>query len=357
MTGSYPPLRCGVGDYASRLAASLAALPGMSVEVLTTGTEDAAEVVDGVVVRRAMKDWTLGSVSTFVSAIRRSRPDIVHVQYPTQGYADGWLPNIIPLLSRLLGHRVVQTWHEGKSIRRPVGALLKSIAGGGVVVVRPNYTRDNLHPLLRWALSGKTFTHIPNTSAVPRCSLTEAERLAARDILLQGQQRLVVFFGFVLPSKGAELVFEIADPATDRVVIAGEMGDASSARLVVERTQASPWKGKSQVLGFLPAEEAATLLAVADAVVLPFRAGGGEWNTSIHAATIQGTFVLTTSATRNGYFPDDNTFLARIDDIAQMREALSAHAGKRGAGHLPVSWTRIASEHAAIYATIDERPA
>lgn len=357
MTGSYPPMRCGVGDYSSRLAASLAALPGLSVEVLTTGTEDAAEVIDGIVVRRAMGDWSLRSVSTFVSAIRRSQPDIVHVQYPTQGYADGWLPNIIPLLSRLLGHRVVQTWHEGKSIRRPFGALLKSIAGGGLVVVRPNYTRDNLHPLLRWALRGKTFAHIPNTSAVPRCTLSEAERLATRDVLLQGQQRLVVFFGFVLPSKGAELVFEIADPATDRVVIAGEMGDASSARLVVEQTQSSTWKGNSQVLGFLPAEEAANLLAVADAVVLPFRAGGGEWNTSIHAATIQGTFVLTTSATGNGYFPDGNTFLARIDDITQMREALRTYAGKRGAGYLPVSWGQIASEHAALYAKIEERSA
>ena len=349
VSGSYPPLRCGVGDYAALLAAALSDLPEVCVEVLTSGGSSTAESVNGVRVWRSMEDWRLKRWMTIARMIQNSKPDYVHIQYPTQGYLDGYLPRVIPLLAWVLGAKVVQTWHEGCPIRRPLDVLLKAIVPGELVVVRPNYRKNNLHPLLGWLLQRKNFKFIPNASAVPKAALSHAERSSAREALLQGQQRLIVFFGFVLPSKGAELVFDIADPATDRVILAGEMGDERVSGAIASRTQSAPWKGKAEIVGFLPPEQVAALLSVADAVVLPFRAGGGEWNTSIHAATMQGTFVLTTSSTTNGYSAAENVYFAKVDDVAEMREALRIHAGQRASGGVSVSWKQIAREHLVLY--------
>lgn len=349
VSGSYPPMKCGVGDYTARLAVALQALPGVCVEVLTSGVNQAAEIVDGVAVRRCLEDWSLLRWNSIVRVLRESKPDCVHIQYPTQGYVGGGLHALVPLLAWMMGIKVVQTWHEGFPLRSLPDVLLKAAAPGPLVVVRPNFREKNLQPVFRWLLHRKHFAFIPNSSVVPRVELGDAERSSIRNGLLHGQQRLVVYFGFVLPNKGAELLFDIADPATDFVVVAGGMPDGTSKGLVAERMQDEAWAGKSSAVGYLPLEDAAIMLAAADAVVLPFREGGGEWNTSIHAATVQGTFVLTTSIAPTGYSDHENIYLAKIDDIDEMRKALGEYAGIRAPGYLPLSWEEIALAHMELY--------
>ena len=92
------------------------------------------------------------------------------------------------------------------------------------------------------------------------------------------------------------------------------------------------WDGKVTFTGFLSHREAAALLAVADAVILPFRAGGGEWNTTIHAAVLQGTFVLTTSSTERGYDETHNVYYAEPDNLTEMRSALDTYARRCAVG-------------------------
>jgi hypothetical protein len=64
------------------------------------------------------------------------------------------------------------------------------------------------------------------------------------------------------------------------------------------------------VTGFLAPEQAGRLLAAADAAVFPFLDGGGEWNSSIHGAAAQGTFVLATSMNKRGYDAAKNIYYA-----------------------------------------------
>lgn len=353
VTGSYPPMKCGVGDYTSHLAAALAVLPDVEVSVLTTQSGEVGDsTVDGVDVRRALKSWRAGEWRTVYRKIKELRPDVVHVQYPTQGYGNGFLPFMVPLMAKMLGSKVVQTWHEGCSIRRLPHLFLQAIVPGGLVAVRPNY-RKMIWPIFRWALWNKTFRFIGNAAIVPRAMLSEAERNALRERYLQGQRRMVVFFGFVLPAKGVELLFDVADPATDQLVIAGELIDPGTEQNIRRRQSEPAWHGRSTLTGFLMVEDAAALLAVADAVVLPFRKGGGEWNSSIHAAAVQGTFVLTTSKTVKGYDAETNVYFARIDDVKEMKAALQAHAGTRQAqSSEPYDWAEIARDHKLLYQAV-----
>ena len=352
ITGSLPPMNCGVGDYTYRLALALAEDNSDRVAVLTSAAARGADGAGTIDIFPVIDRWALSEASKAAKVIRGWNPDIVHVQYPTQGYGDRLLPDLLPAMSFLLGRKVVQTWHEGHGRRSPPTLFLKSFFPGGLVVVRPDY-KEKLHPLLRWALWNKKYAFIPNASTMPKSELGQHEKHELRARFLKGQRRLMVFFGFVYPAKGVDLLFQVCDPATDAIVIAGETADSGDYLQAMERLASTPpWQGKVTIAGFLPSHDATRLMAAADAVILPFREGGGEWNTSLHAAVLQGSFVLTTSRNRNGYDPEHNVYYAKLNDVREMRAALGDHAGtrrERPGDTAGDEWRRIAARHRQLY--------
>jgi glycosyltransferase involved in cell wall biosynthesis len=353
VTGSLPPMKCGVGDYTHSLADALAEKPGMEVAVLTSKDAATSDRQDQrFEVFPVMRTWKVTELPDFIRIIRRWRPHLVHLQYPTLGYGNGALPFLIPLIAFMSGIGVVQTWHEGYRRRYIPGMLLKAIVPSDLVVVRPKY-RENLLPLTRWFLRRRKLFFIKNASVFRRAHLAESEKLALRSKFLKHKARLVVFLGFIFPEKGVELLFRIANPATDHIVIAGESkSDAAYIQKLLDIAEQKPWAPNVTFTGFLAPGEAGALLTVADAVVLPFRLGGGEWNTSIHGAVTQGTFVLTTSSTRNGYDETRNVYFAEIDNVEEMRRALDRYAGVRRHASEEFDrdeWAQIASEHSSIY--------
>jgi glycosyltransferase involved in cell wall biosynthesis len=298
------------------------------------------------------KNWRIEEVITIFKIIRKWAPDIVHIQYPGLGYGNGVLPWLIPLISFLMGKKVVQTWHEGYSIRDANRLFLISIIPSSLVFVRPNYEK-NLHTLLRWSIWKKPTVFIQNASMIPIIFLSEDERIIVKKKYLKGQKRLVVFFGFIYPHKGVELLYKIADPNVDQIVIAGEIKEEGNRFDTFGKIKSNgAWNGKVSIVGFLPATDLAELLAIADAVILPFRNGGGEWNSSIHGALSNGGFVITTSLTRNGYDKNHNIYFAKPNDIQEMRHALNTYAGIRRKLMVDFDadeWKAIAEKHHFLY--------
>ncbi len=359
ITGSFPPLHCGVGDYTYKLAAALAERDNLCVSVLTSRAAAAdAPKGDSFEVLPVMQSWAIKDAPSAIRAIKQWAPDVVHLQYPTQGYGDGSLPSLLPFIAFVMGGKIAQTWHETYLRRRALKLFLKAIVPSRLVVVRPSY-EELLHPMLRWALWGKHTKFIPNASLIGFASLGSDERERVRARYLAGQQRPIVFFGFLYPLKGVEHLFEISDPATDRIVIAGEMNvDPNYRAQIMERASSPPWQGRVTVAGFLPPGDIAELLSSADAVVFPYRIGGGDWNTSLHSAMLNRAFVLHTSLHPSGYDPKRNTYSARIDDIDEMKAALQRYAGRRR-GDDPAldcaDWKGIAEAHESVYKDLVRR--
>ena len=355
VTGSYPPMRCGIGDYSCNLVEALTADPEIHIGVLTSVSGGKTDKTDGIEFFPVLEKWSLAEAPKVIKIIRHWSPDIVHIQYPSQGYGNGLLPWLLPMISFMMKKKIVQTWHEGYGRRSAPKLFLKSIIPGRLVFVRPQY-KEGLHPALRWALWGKRTALIPNASCISCADLEEQGKDVLKKMYLKKQKRLVVFFGFIYPHKGVELLFEIADPASDRIVIAGEIiekGDYLNE--IMKRASTEPWIDKVTITGFLPAADLASLLAVADAVILPFRTGGGEWNTSIHGAVLNGAFVITTSLIQNGYDKKRNVYFAKVDAIQEMRSALAAYAGMRR-GYDPDidrdEWRQIANDHRSLYESL-----
>lgn len=355
VSGSYPPMRCGVGDYSYNLAKSLVINPKFQVAVLTSVFAGHADKPTGVEIFPVMRHWGLLEAPKVKEVIRRWSPDIVHIQYPTQGYGKGLLPWLLPMICFLMGKKVVQTWHEGYGRRSAPLLFLKSIVPSVLIFVRPEY-KEGLDLWLRWALWKKRTLYIQNASGIPRAEISEQEKERLKKHYLKKQRRLIVFFGFVYPHKGAELLFEIANPALDQIVIAGEISKKSDYRSKIMAFAATaPWIEKVTIAGFLSASDAAALLAVADAVILPFRAGSGRWSTSINAAILNKALVITTSMTQNGYDKKRNVYFAKVDDIQEMKSALAAYGGTRRNQDPDIDrdeWLKIAQEHGLLYKSI-----
>lgn len=352
-------MRCGVGDYTYSLAKALADAPATRVGVLTSVPAGTTSQEGDLEVFPVMERWSLPEARTAMRIIGQWSPDVVHVQYPTQGYRGGRLPRWLPLIAFLKKAKVVQTWHESYHSRQFFKLFLQSVVPGGLVVVRSNY-KELLPAPLHWAFWNKQYAFIRNGSPFPRRDLTSDEAKAVRERYLRGRKRLIVFFGFVNPNKRVELLFDIANPVSDQIVIAGEVRETRKYhRQIVARASAEPWAGKVTITGFVPPGEAAALLAVADAVILPFEAGGGDWNSSVHAAVIQTAFVITTSLTSRGYDEKRNTFFARVDDAQAMKAALDAYAGRKR-GYDPDidrdEWKDIAEQHRSFYDTLMREP-
>jgi len=354
ITGSYPPMKCGVGDYSYHLVKALAADPKIHIGVLTSAFDGALNKISGVEIFPVIKKWGLAEIPHVMKIIRQWSPDIVHIQYPTQGYyGKGWLPLVLPLISFMTGKTVVQTWHEGYSLRNAPVFFIKSIVFGGLVFMRAQY-KETLHPMLRWALWKHKTVFIPIASNITASKIDKQSKDALRQKYLKKQARLIVFFGFVYPHKGIELLFEIADPASDQIVIAGEIGAAGDyGQEISRRYSAGPWLGKVTITGFLPNDDISALLSVADAVILPFRSGGGDWNRgSVKASVTHGAFTITTSLTQNGYDKKHNLYYAKVDDVPEMKTALHDYAGKRRSYDAEIDrneWLEIADQHRSFY--------
>jgi glycosyltransferase involved in cell wall biosynthesis len=345
-------MRCGVGDYIARLGAALAHRDDLRVGVLTgTGAQPWPGTQSAVDLLPAGGRWLPQDLPSIIGAIRKWRPDVLHLQYPALGFGSRILPLFLQTLSRALGVPVVETWHE----YYPSGAwrgLYHAGFRGEVIVVRPRY-EDQMPRWYRTLLRRKRFHFIPNASAIGQARLGETERGAVRAKYAPDDRRMVAYFGFLYPSKGAEQLFEIADPRRDHLVIVGQLtpGDLYHES-IIRLAGSEPWAGRVTLAGFLPADMVARVLAAADAVVLPFRQGGGNWNTSLHGAIAQGTYVVTTSRDRTGYDDEQHVHYAVPDDVAAMREALSRRISQRR--DVPKrtpedEWQDIARAHRAVY--------
>lgn len=352
-------MRCGVGDYTGQLVSSLRQHTDIDVSVLTSVLDAVGAASDRPEAHYVMPNWSIHGLRCFLSLMRRIKPDIVHIQFPTQGYvlavgALAWIPFLCRLVFRV---PVVQTWHEfvpksEPNILRCMYAM--ALGASALVVVRPDYLSKTPR-LIRIALGCVPVRIIPNVSNVPTVILSPDERVAIRMKLGCGESHLVAHFGFVYPHKGTEQIFQIADPAKHHLLLIGELSerDPHHARLLA--LAASPkWRGRVTVTGFVPAADAARLLAASDAVVFPFMGGGGNWNTSVHAATSQGSFVLMTSTERNGYDAAANIYYARPGAIDEMRRALALYSAARNPRPETAeeTWLAMAAAHQELYLSL-----
>lgn len=341
-------MKCGIGAYTKRLAEALAKLQGIKVFVLTDSRAQGYLKNPNLEVIPTIQNWRIGEIFRVLSILKKCNPDIVHIQYPTQGYASKRMPLFLPLLIRLCGKKCVQTWHEPRI--RKLDFLL-TFGLNALVSVRATLL-DSTPRLIKKLIAHIPFYWIPGASLLPSVKLTEIQNAEIRRRYAPNGETLLVYYGFVAPLKGIESLFEVMLRMNNAklVMIFDLRVEDSYHRSLLDKSMQMNIDSRILLTGFLPDEQLAAILAAADAVVLPFRNGGGSWNTSIDGAVSQGVFVLTTSLEKHGYDAEMNTCFVAPGDVDEMVSALQKYAGVHIQGKTATQkWHEIAQQHLNIY--------
>ncbi len=392
ITGEYPAMQGGVGDYTRRLSQALGAL-GADVHVLT----DVDAGGDHLRVPAAAFEPTVHPVMSrpgwglwdYVRrAIRDERPEIVHIQYQSAAYRLHPAVNYLPLFLRAFPGRprIVTTFHDlrfpylfpkaGPLRWQAVLALAKH--SDAAVVTNPADwlrlngagIRDRLHP-------------IPIGSNI-RCEPPAGyDRVRQRAKWGAGPETwLLAYFGFLNASKGGETLVRclaelvrVGHPAR-LLMVGGKIGasDPTNAAYLARVEALIAELGladRVQWTGFTAPDEVSANLLVADCAVLPYREGASLRHGSLMAALAHGLPIVSTEVpaevrAQPGLFPmlsdGGSALLVPPDDPMRLAAAVTrvmtepdlrarlATAALALSRHF--EWETIAQRHLELYRTL-----
>ncbi|HLI50333.1 MAG TPA: glycosyltransferase [Thermomicrobiaceae bacterium] len=371
ISGEYPPMHGGVGDYTARLAAALEA-EGWNPAVLTSQAVYPSPA--GVYSEVGRWSWRLlGKARRTAFQVGAA---IVHIQYQTGAFGMHPAINLLPWSLRRGGQLPsVTTFHD---LREPylfpkAGALRplvnRVLASGSdaVVVTNPEDRRrlEKIRGLKRKVQLIPIGSNLPLPPAVDRSSVLS--RYGVRP-----SERVVGFFGFPTPDKGIELLLralaDYGEGVPRLMIVGGELADTDRsnrefARALYQRLQRL--QPHPVITGHLPEQEAAAVLASTDLIALPFRHGASLRNGSLLAALASGRPVITTAPRRFDDllpFRDRESLLLVPDgDAVTLRDTMRnvldgsdfSEIGMQAREHLGSHrWQSIARRHIELYESL-----
>jgi glycosyltransferase involved in cell wall biosynthesis len=271
------------------------------------------------------------------------QPDIAHIQYQTGAFGMqpmiNFLPRFIPPPDEKNGVGVVVTFHDllpaylfpkAGPLRDWVTFQLARGADAVIATNEPDYLR--LREKVRG--EGKWLELIPIGSNITPSEIPpEITREKLRERLgVRADETLLVYFGFLNPSKGAEtLIQALYDlPQTKLLFLGGQTGATDPTNVEYRehvKQEIRDRRLENRVLwtDFLPPDAVSAHFYAADVCVLPYRDGASFRRGSIMAALAHGMPIVTT-------FPqtapqpelrtrDEKMDYARIPKLPILRDA------------------------------------
>lgn len=357
IAGSYPPMRCGVGDYTYRLSK---AIRKRHVDIKIFSSLSARLHDRHTFLRPVVRKWGLLAMLYLVSTIRKAGPDVVHIQYPTLGYGYHLGPQFLLLLLRLSRIKVVTTVHEFQFARVPRRiSLLPFLIWSNALIFTSEEERSVVFealPRLMKKMREATYV-IPVGSNIPVLD----QKIPAR-----GNGPVISFFGLFYPGRKIELVVESFQEAHKihpelKFRFIGDLHPRHKKYFLKIKKLAAEILPEDRVewrLGLTP-EEISVAISESKACVLPFPDGASFRRTTFIAALSLGVPTITT---RGASTPDDlvdgenvlfaedkRTIASMIDQILTDKscaDKISVNAKTLSKMFL---WEHIAGMHLNVY--------
>ena len=338
ITGAFPPAVCGVGDYANLLIEHLSEMKDIEVSVITSRGYNLkpqyCKVYD------IIENWTFTELGKILEVIRASKPDIVHIQYPTDQYKKNTMINILPLLLKAMGFKVVITIHEYSyfGLKYRIRNLPNLSAADRIIVADPVYIKHICRVL---PFKRKKICYIPIFSNIPVTRLTESDKLELRSKVAEEGTIILGFFGFINEKKGFEHILTAVKSIKDsgkkvKLLYIGEFKDDSEYHKSILGQISSQGLSENIIsTGYLDKSVVADYLSIVDCMVFPFMDGLSPRNGTFLAALNQGVNIITTKPQgENNYEYEKVHFIDRYEDIAELVckivSSKGCKAGKNG---------------------------
>jgi len=305
VTGEFPPMQGGVGDYTRQLAYALAAL-GMEVHIIT-GRLSIISRQSSVQVHAIIRRWSFPALLQIRSLAHSLNLDLLNIQYQAAAYNLSapihFLPNIAGVKTVITFHdlRIPYLFPRAGRLREAAVTHLARVASG-VIVTDPADEAE-----LRRRGGVRRLAQIPIGSNITPQPPAHYDRAAWREKMdVLPDEFLLGYFGFLNASKGGDTLIGALSALVSRrakvklALIGGQAGtsDAASNEAFsgeVERLIAR-YDLNDRIIrtGFVEAPEISAHLMACDAVVLPYRDGVSFRRGSFMAAIAHGCPVVTT---------------------------------------------------------------
>ncbi len=365
VTGEFPPLRGGVGDYTRALSAALAS-QGVDVHIITD-RRCAAEAGPAYHLHAEVGRWTFPALWRIRRLARRLHLDCLNIQYQAAAYGLSAPIHFLPACS---GVKTIVTFHDlripylfpkaGRLRAAAVTQLARS--AHGAITTDPSDAAE----LRRRGVT--RVAHIPIGSNINPAPPADYRREAWRRRLnVAPGDFLIGYFGFLNHSKGGDVLIETLAALAERgarvrLVLIGALAgssdptDAAFAAKVDRAIRRHGLENRILRTGFVEPPEVSAHLLACDAVALPYRDGASLRRGSLMAALAHGCAIITTqpaapvAVLRDG----ENIRLVPPDSVPSLVLAISelleapdyrARLG-RGAQALAAmyTWDRIAAQ-------------
>ena len=411
VSGEYPPMQGGVGDYTRELGRALVqmghqvvavtfarALPAAGQPPLACASSSSDEASCQALreapeadVLPVVQGWNWRSWSHVLNAARRSRSDLVHIQYQTAAFGMHPAVNFLPLRLRLsnAAPRTAVTFHDLRVpylfpkagvVRKWVNIALARWSDAVIATNIEDYgSLDGWLGFERIARGGSgrpILRHIPIGSNIRPSLPLGYDRDTHRGRLGVAQDEvLLCYFGFLNASKGGETLVRVLAELVQRqhrvrlLMIGGQVGDSdptNQAYLRRVEVLATELGMGARILwtGYTGAEEVSANLTAADVCILPYRDGASFRRGSFMAALAHGMPIVSTWPTTplSSLADGENIRLVPPDDALAAANAvesliLSPAVRRRlaqGARELAgtFSWENIALQTLQLYADL-----
>ncbi len=372
ITGEYPPLPGGVGDFTRQLALALCAA-GHAVHVLTSAKAQPAPGDPGIAVDPVIARWGWRSLWAARRWATSKRLDVVNVQYQAAMYG---LSAPIHFLPDVVGRPTVATFHD---LRIPYlfpkagplrDAAVTHLAASACAAI----ATDPADARTLRARGVGAVSQIPIGSNIAARPPEEFDRPGWRRARGYGADDFVIgYFGFLNGSKGGDtLIDALADLVARGVpahvlLIGGAAGASDPTEVafgarVAERIEALGLTGRVQRTGFLPEAETSAALLACDVMALPYRDGASLRRGTLMAALAHGLPIVSTLGSDQAVELRDGGALRLVrpgvaSELAEALSELRADLQQRerlGRGARALSgrfgWDAIAAETAQVLA-------
>lgn len=291
-------MKCGVGDYTSKLAGELATI-GNEVHVITSDRANA--ISDKVNIHNIVKVWKLFAISPIIKELKKIKPDVVNIQYPSNEYYRRTV-SLLPLFIKyIIRCKVTITIHEydyfnttnKKSLRDKIRLYLSFYKLDKIITVEEKFINR-----INKDYSKASIAYIPISSSISRSEARKEQLDIIRKKYKLDGKKILSYFGFAVPEKGLEYLFKCIQKLDDdvKLLFINDLDEKNEYhKTLLDLIDKLKIKDKVIITGFIDNEkDVANLLAVSDIAVLPFINGLKKSNSSFLAAYNQKIRVITT---------------------------------------------------------------
>lgn len=363
--GSFPKIKCGVGDYTEMLYKSIKTNTDINAFVLTSNE---ATYEDSNVFC-SMKKWTGPYlVKNILKHAKMVKADVIHFQFPASKYKFSSIFFLIflPIILKMKRIKFIFTLHEYSDNRKMVKFALRTIIkkSNKIIVVDERFKKEIQD---KYNFDNNKISYIQIGSNIAKSKLTVEEKKTLRDDFMKKMdcEKIIAYFGFINEAKCiSELMGALGQIKKEEktkfcLLIIGDFNDEKCSKEyfneIIKVVDEYSLKANIYSTGFVDENDVSTLLSISDFVVLPFKNGVSLRNGSMLASYQEGLKILTSFPKDNNIFFSQKQFSFFDNTIDSMKRLISNQMKQdfvRYDDGISVLWSDIAKEHYECYSNL-----